>query len=193
MKEKNKVKLIALCVVLAIISIIVALKDAKQAENETTTETKVTTTCTTVATTETTVKTTVETTVKPTETTTETTTKTTIKPTETTVKSTETTKRQLRSLGVFEITAYCCENYPHICNDGNAYETSTGVRPTVGRTIAVDPRVIPYGTQVIINGHTYVAEDTGGAIKGNKIDILYATHSEAMHFGRQRAEVFVSE
>lgn len=95
------------------------------------------------------------------------------------------------SLGVCKLTAYCMENYPHICNNGDANATSTGAVPTVGRTIAVDPKVIPYGSEVIINGHTYVAEDCGGAIKGNTIDILFATHQEALDFGVQYAEVFL--
>ena len=95
------------------------------------------------------------------------------------------------SLGVCKLTAYCKENYPHICNNGDGNITATGTVPTVGRTVAVDPSVIPYGSKVIINGHTYIAEDCGGAIKGNKIDILFATHKEALQFGVQYAEVFV--
>jgi 3D (Asp-Asp-Asp) domain-containing protein len=95
------------------------------------------------------------------------------------------------SLGVCKLTAYCKENYPHICNNGDANATSTGAVPTVGRTVAVDPSVIPYGSEVIINGHTYVAEDCGGAIKGNTVDILFATHQEALDFGVQYAEVFL--
>ena len=87
------------------------------------------------------------------------------------------------------MTAYCNEMYPHICNDGVSTKTASGTVPTVGRTIAVDPRVIPYGTQVVIDGHTYIAEDCGGAIKGNKIDILFETHQEALDFGRQTKEI----
>ena len=95
------------------------------------------------------------------------------------------------SLGVCKLTAYCKENYPHVCNNGNGNITATGTVPTVGRTVAVDPSVIPYGSEVIINGHTYIAEDCGGAVKGNKIDILFETHQEALRFGVQYAEVFV--
>lgn len=95
------------------------------------------------------------------------------------------------SLGQFKITAYCAENYPHICNNGDSTYTATGTTPTPGRTIAVDPSVIPYGSQVIINGHTYIAEDCGGSIKGNRIDMLFATHQEALNFGIQYAEVYV--
>lgn len=94
------------------------------------------------------------------------------------------------SLGVCKLSAYCKENYPHICNDGDSTRTSTGTSPTVGRTVAVDPSVIPYGSQVIINGHTYIAEDCGGGIKGNRIDILFETHQGALNFGIQYAEVY---
>ena len=91
--------------------------------------------------------------------------------------------------GRCKLTAYCTENYPHICNDGDSTRTATGTTPTVGRTCAVDPKVIPYGSEVIINGHTYIAEDCGGAIRGNRVDILFATHEEALNFGVQYADV----
>lgn len=98
---------------------------------------------------------------------------------------------ELISLGEYKITYYCKENYPHICNDGDATKTATGTMPTAGRTIAVDPDVIPYGTEVIIDGHTYVAEDCGGSINGNRIDIVVDTHEEALQCGVDYYEVFV--
>lgn len=101
------------------------------------------------------------------------------------------TEPELISLGEYKITYYCKENYPHICNDGDASRTATGTTPTAGRTIAVDPDVIPYGTEVIINGHTYVAEDCGGSINGNRIDIVVDTHEEALQCGVDHYEVFV--
>lgn len=97
----------------------------------------------------------------------------------------------IESLGEFTATAYCCENYPHICNDGDATTTATGTTPTAGRTIAVDPDVIPYGTEIIIDGHTYIAEDTGESIQGNRVDILFPTHEEALLFGKRKVELFV--
>ena len=97
------------------------------------------------------------------------------------------------SLGICKVTAYCKENYPHICNDGNSSVTATGTVPLAGRTVAVDPSVIPYGSEVIINGHTYIAEDCGGSIKGNRVDIFFATHQEALDFGIQYADVFYVE
>ena len=96
---------------------------------------------------------------------------------------------ELESLGICKITAYCIEDYPHICNNGDASTTATGTKPTPGRTIAVDPSVIPYFSNVIVNGNTYIAEDTGGNIKGNRVDIVFATHQEALDFGVQYSEV----
>ena len=97
-------------------------------------------------------------------------------------------------VGNFKITYYCTENYHHICNNGNAFTTATGTVPTPGRTIAVDPKKIPYGTKVVIDGHTYIAEDCGGAIKGNKIDICVTTHSEALQKGvRYNVPVYILE
>lgn len=94
-------------------------------------------------------------------------------------------------LGVFTLTAYCGENYPHICNDGDSSQTATGTTPTEGRTIAVDPDVISYGSKVIINGHEYIAEDCGGAIQGKRIDIFFDSHKIALEFGIQEAEVYI--
>lgn len=96
----------------------------------------------------------------------------------------------LVSLGTFKLTAYCTGS---CCNGQWAGLTSTGATPTPGRTIAVDPSVIPYGSKVVINGHTYIAEDCGGSIKGNRIDILFGSHSDALVFGVQNAEVFIMQ
>ena len=90
------------------------------------------------------------------------------------------------SLGIYELTAYCpCAR----CCGNTRGITSTGTKATAGRTIAVDPRKIPYGSKVIINGHIYIAEDCGGAIKGNRIDIFCNSHSEAIAFGRRKTIV----
>ncbi|MDO4302175.1 MAG: peptidoglycan DD-metalloendopeptidase family protein [Clostridia bacterium] len=94
-----------------------------------------------------------------------------------------------KSLGLFTITGYCpckicCGKYsPEVT--GKPSSTASGTSPAANRTIAVDPKVIPLGSKVLINGHIYTAEDTGGAIKGNKIDIYYATHQEALAQGKQ--------
>lgn len=100
----------------------------------------------------------------------------------------ETEQPTLKSLGTFKLTAYCpCARCCGKC-DGI---TATGTKATAGRTISVDPSKIPYGTEVIINGHTYIAEDCGGAINGNRIDIYFDSHAEALKFGIQYANVYV--
>lgn len=95
-----------------------------------------------------------------------------------------------KSLGTFKITHYCCEKYPHICNAGPPYKTATGTTPHVGGC-AVDPNKIPLGSYVKVNGKVYHAEDTGGAIKGNRLDIVVGTHNEALAKGTYSAEVFL--
>lgn len=99
----------------------------------------------------------------------------------------EQSESRLLSLGKFKTTAYCsC----YTCCGKSDGITATGTKATAGRTIAVDPNVIPYGTEIIINGHTYVAEDCGGAIKGNFIDIYFDTHEQALNYGVKYVEVF---
>lgn len=63
--------------------------------------------------------------------------------------------------------------------------------PQAGRTIAVDPDIIPLGSTVKIEGQEYVAEDTGGAIKGNRIDIFVSSHDEATIKGVKTQTVYV--
>lgn len=89
-------------------------------------------------------------------------------------------------IGEFTITHYCTEKYPHICNAGPPYKTAMGTDVKPNYTIAVDPKIIPLGSKVIIDGDEYVAEDTGGAIKGYHIDVAVSTHAEAMKLGTQK-------
>ena len=92
------------------------------------------------------------------------------------------------SLGSFRTTGYCpCTR----CNGKWGGRTSTGAVPRSGHTIAVDPRVIPYGTRVMINGVVYTAEDCGGGVKGKHIDVFYDSHSQALRHGLQSQEVFL--
>jgi 3D (Asp-Asp-Asp) domain-containing protein len=68
---------------------------------------------------------------------------------------------------------------------------ATGMRAGYG-VVAVDPRVIRLGTRLYIQGYGYaVAGDTGGAIKGRRIDLGSATYSEACQVGRRRVQVWV--
>ena len=68
--------------------------------------------------------------------------------------------------------------------------TKTGTTVKAGRTIAVDPDIIPLGTRVYIEGIGYrVAEDTGGAIKGNRIDIYVDSVEEFPEAGRIKTRI----
>ena len=106
------------------------------------------------------------------------------------------------SLGEFKLTAYCsCEiccgeyalNRPLDENGNKIVYGSIGERLIAGTSIAVDPNVIPYGTEVVINEHTYIAQDTGGAIDGNRIDVYFDNHQEALNFGVQYTTVYIKE
>lgn len=99
------------------------------------------------------------------------------------------------SLGNFKLTAYCscelcCGKWANNRPNGVVYG-AIGEELKEGYSIAVDPTVIPYRTEVTINGHTYKAQDCGGAIKGNRIDIYFENHNDALAFGVQYAEVYV--
>ncbi len=97
------------------------------------------------------------------------------------------------SLGYFKITVYCPSS------DGGkwGYQTSTGVKSVHLKTCAVDPKVIPLGSTIKVNGLILEAVDTGSKVKENVIDIFYdGTKDEAMSwvssFGT-RHEVFIIE
>ena len=88
-------------------------------------------------------------------------------------------------LGDFTITYYCTENYSHTCGGGGT--TASGTQVTPYQTAAVDTSVIPFGTKLYIEGIGYrIAEDRGGAVKGNKIDLAVTTHEEALNLGIDR-------
>ena len=112
----------------------------------------------------------------------------------------------VKSLGDFKLTAYCpcescCDEYgKNRPTDEDGYvivKTATGKRAYANHTIAVDPKVIPYGSKVIIerNGkfYEYVATDCGGAIKSNRIDVYFDSHKEALKFGVRHGNVYIVE
>lgn len=80
----------------------------------------------------------------------------------------------------------------YLPTDGNgAGITATGAIARRG-IVAVDPNVIPLGTRVYIPGYgTAVAADTGGAIRGNKIDLCMESYGEAINFGRRSVDVYI--
>lgn len=86
-----------------------------------------------------------------------------------------------KSLGQFTITYY----WPG--EDCYGKLTSTGAIAKEGKTIAVDPSIIPYGSIIKINGNEYIAQDCGGAIKGNKIDVFV----ERQRYQKYTVEVFI--
>lgn len=102
---------------------------------------------------------------------------------------TEAIKVNGKAMGNFKLTFYCaCSS----CSGGYGAGTATGTRCTEGRTIAVDPRVIPLGSKVYIEGFgDFIAEDTGGAIKGNKIDIYLSDHDRCYALGVTSANVYL--
>lgn len=100
-------------------------------------------------------------------------------------------------LGDFRLTYYCCERYRHICGNGTG-TTASGRPVEAGRSIAVDPDVIPLGSRVWIDfgdgegWHEYSADDVGSCVEGNHIDIAIETHREALHQTRVTGRVCFS-
>lgn len=83
------------------------------------------------------------------------------------------------------VTAYT-KNDPGMDGKGITF-TGTKVRPGVA---AVDPKVIPLGTVLFVPGYGYArAEDTGGAIRGNHIDLYFESRNEALKWGKKRMHV----
>lgn len=71
--------------------------------------------------------------------------------------------------------------------------TAVGIMPRVG-TAAVDPKVIPLGTKMWIEGYGLaIAADTGGVIKGKIIDVFFETHWECIQWGRKEITVHILE
>lgn len=71
--------------------------------------------------------------------------------------------------------------------------TASGVPPRQG-VVAVDPRVIPLGTRLYVEGYGFgTALDTGGAIKGNRIDVFMESRAQAYRWGKRKVTVYVLE
>lgn len=107
-------------------------------------------------------------------------------PSEALVEQTEEEEPKLVHLGKFTITHYCACS--RCCGKSDGI-TATGTHVEEGRTIAVDPRIIPYGTEVIIDGETYIAEDCG-SFSGYHIDIYVADHDRALQLGVKTVDVY---
>ena len=92
-------------------------------------------------------------------------------------------------MGEVTITAYCCEKYPHICGGGN---TASGTPPIPYLTCSVaDPKQIPFGTVLYIEGvGIRVAQDTG-AFDSSKLDVAVKTHEEATKWKTGKHKVWI--
>lgn len=91
--------------------------------------------------------------------------------------------------GVFTAYAYCaCEK---CCGKWAQYGvTASGTVPQEGRTVAVDPDVIPLGSELWIDGEgPFVAEDTGSGINGSTIDVFCQSHADALEWGKREVMV----
>ena len=93
----------------------------------------------------------------------------------------------MKYMGNYKITYYCpCAR----CCGWENGPTASGVMPTAGVTIAAD-KSVPFGTKLMIDGQTYIVQDRGGAIKGNRIDVFCKTHSEAINRGVHNSDVYL--
>jgi len=91
---------------------------------------------------------------------------------------------------VMEMTATAYDPSPQTI-PGTSGRCANGMRAGYG-VIAVDPRVIPLGTPVYVEGYGFaIAADTGGAIKGNRVDLCYDDRSTALRFGRRKVRVHI--
>lgn len=94
-------------------------------------------------------------------------------------------------LGEFQVTGYCSCSL--CCGEKEEKLTKSETVPKAAHTIAADPSVIPLGTRIVIDGVSYVVEDTGKAIKGKQLDIYFDTHEEAVRYGRKEKYVYLEE
>lgn len=113
---------------------------------------------------------------------------------------TEVKEPEVISLGEYRLTAYCgcskcCgkwgENRPLDENGKPIVYTANMSIAKEGVTIAADINILPYGTKVIIDGHEYIVQDKGGVINGNRIDIYFESHQDALNFGVQYKEIYI--
>lgn len=90
-------------------------------------------------------------------------------------------------IGSYLTTGYCpCAK---CCGKSNGI-TASGTVAAANHTIAADTSVLPFGTQVVINGQVYTVEDRGSAIRGGRIDIFFASHQEALNYGKRYVNVY---
>lgn len=96
-----------------------------------------------------------------------------------TSRTSATTRNSGTSTAIYKVTGYCA--CVKCCGKTNGI-TASGTKATAGKTVAASAQ-FSFGTKLLINGTTYTVEDRGGAIKGNKIDVYFNTHAEALQWG----------
>lgn len=104
---------------------------------------------------------------------------------------TPTPKPKLRDLGVFRVTAY--SDSPHLNGTDGRGITASGVRTHWG-AVAVDPRVIPLGSRLVIEGlegTIFTALDTGGGVIGRWVDVWFDTDWRAIQHGVRMLNVYL--
>ena len=94
----------------------------------------------------------------------------------------------MKLVAIVVATAYCA--CPACCAPYADGITAMGTVATEGRTIAGPPEW-PLGSVVVMDGKRYIVEDRGGAIQGDRIDVYFDSHQDALQFGRRRVEVEV--
>lgn len=100
-----------------------------------------------------------------------------------TISALKSTEYELVYLGDFKLT--------HLCGTGDNL-TAIGTEVVPGISVAVDPSVIPYGSQVYIEGYGWrIAENCGGWVNGKHIDIAVDTHAEASSMGVENGGVWI--
>lgn len=99
-------------------------------------------------------------------------------------------KLPFTNIGQFDLSFYCpCEK---CVGKKKIVRTASGTKPKANYTIAVDTRIIPLDSILYIEGFGYfIAQDTGSAIKGNRIDIFVDSHQQALKLGRKKANVYL--
>ncbi len=92
---------------------------------------------------------------------------------------------------VMTMNATAYDPSPETIGPGATGRTKMGLWATYGH-VAVDPRVIPLGSMVFVEGYGFaIASDIGSAIKGNRIDLCYDDRGTALNFGRRQVKVHV--
>lgn len=105
----------------------------------------------------------------------------------------------LECLGTFKVTAYCScpkccgiwsDKHPSRIGTDYVQKTASGAIPRPSHTIAADTSVLPFGTEVVMDGRIYTVEDTGSGVHGKHIDLYMDDHESALKWGVRYIELY---